>query len=148
MISLNKYLEYNEKTYVIDGANVCWIRKDKNNMPTLTKPKHLPQKLHQLEVGKEKIISIFDVNLKYQIAMRNDFEALLYHNDNFKQALGRVRADDIILGYYLRNQNALIISNDMVRGYYNQIPSQKWLMKRRIAVSVILGEIILNPYKN
>ncbi len=148
MISLKKYPEYNEKKYVIDGANICWIRKNKNGRPMLRNFMLLLKELAHLGIKKEKIISIFDASLKHKIDRRNDYERFLSQNNKLLESPARIKADDVILGYCLTNHDALIISNDMFRDYYNQVPSKKWVMERRIVVSLVSGEILLNPCKN
>lgn len=56
-----------------------------------------------------------------------------------------IKADKAILAHCLKHEEAIIISQDLMREYYQYLPSKEWIVKRRICVVIVNNDLYLIP---
>ena len=97
-------------------------------------------------INEENIVIITDASLRYKIDEIDEYIALLDEKKIYESPAG-VAADEVILAYCLNHEDALFISNDLMREYYHYLPNYKWFIEKRITVVKIKDEIYLLPMK-
>ena len=131
MINLTFYPHYEEMEYVIDGANMYHHEKKYRNTPVLCNLLLMIENLKALGVKENKIKIYCDATLFHKIDDRRKYLEFL-KKGNISQTPAGVKADEYILNYCLTHESTLIISNDLFREYYCQLPDAHWIEKKRI----------------
>ena len=144
MIRLELYPEYNQKEYVIDGANICGLS---NKKPIIEDLNLVLKKLNKMGTSKERIIVICDASLRHTIDDPIEYKKLISQGIIVESPAG-IKADKFILNYCLNNAACLIISNDLFREYYSQFPDTQWIKRHRIGVLKIKNKILLVPMRD
>lgn len=144
MISLKLYPDYENKIIVVDGSSVCWYEPDTRNRPKLSNLTMYFCNLEDLGVKKHHIKIFCDANLKYHINNQKEYFSLK-RKKTIQECPAGIKADKFILNFCLKHPNSLIISNDLFREYYDQLPDAYWINKRRIAFMKINKEFIFVP---
>lgn len=146
MISLKYYPNFRNRIYVIDGANICYLKLNEKSEPMLDNLIILIRELLKNGISIKKIYVFCDASLKHQID--DDIMYIKFIMRNLiKETPAGVKADEFILSFCINHENSLIISNDLFRDYYNQIP-ENWICEKRITVMIINKEIYLVPMFN
>lgn len=127
----------------IDGNNVAYSRFMKFENPILNDILTLIDNLiHDIGFPKENIHCICDLSLKYYIDKPNELQALI--KEDLIIEAPKI-ADEMILGFALKQNFCFIISNDRFREYIDQLPSKKWLKDGRVSFMFIGEELCLSP---
>ncbi len=144
MISLKLYPDFEKKIMVVDGSSVCWCEPDIKNRPQLSNLTIMVGNLEDIGIKKEQIKVFCDATLKHYIDRQKQY-LYLRRKNIIQECPAGIKADKFILSYCLKNPNSLIISNDLFREYYNQLPDVYWISKKRIAFMKINKEFIFVP---
>ena len=147
MINIRLYPNFKDKLFVIDGANVCWHDKNKKKRPQINNLKLLIDELKITGVEKQNLTIFCDASLRHTIDNQREYFRLLREKIIWETPAG-VKADEFILKFCIKHENALIISNDLFKRYLRQLPSRNWLKKKRIGYIIIRNEILLIPMLN
>ncbi len=147
MILLKNYPNFKEKKYAIDGANVCYIELDEKGRPKIGNLQLLMKTLTKMGVKKENMYIFCDANLKYKIDNRHEYTRLI-NQGIIKETPAGIKADEFILSFCYDHQNALIVSNDLFKEYYPQLPSSNWICEKRITVMKVNNEMLIVPMQN
>ena len=95
-------------------------------------------------VKNQKIFIFCDASLRHFIDNQGDCFNLLRKKIICETPAG-IKADEFILNFCLKHENALIVSNDLFKRYLRQLPNKYWLKKKRIGFIIIKKEILLIP---
>ena len=147
MITLELYPEYDQKEYIIDGANICWLNIGCRKKPMIENLILVLGKLTKIGTPKESIIVICDASLRHKIDNLNKYLKLKNQGIIVESPAG-IKADKFIINYCLNHRTCLIISNDLFREYYWQLPDTQWIKRHRIGVLKIKNEILLVPMQD
>ena len=100
--------------------------------------------LHNLGVELSKIKGFSDSCLKYHIDDREKY--FQYINQKIiKEMPGGIKADKGILAYCLKHDNALLVSQDLMREFYRYLPYKRWILEKRISIILVDDELYLIP---
>ena len=132
---------------VVDGSSVCWYELDIRNRPKLSNITIMVCNLEDLGVKREHIKILCDATLKHSIDQKKQYFSLK-RRKIVQECPAGVKADKFILNFCLKHSQSLIVSNDLFREYYNQLPDACWISKRRIAFMKINEEFIFVPMCN
>lgn len=146
MIGLDDYPEFQEKKYLLDGANICGIEKDANSKFKLEVLKMVINELKKRGIREENIIAIADASLKYKIDDTKEYKALKNLGKIIEIPAGII-ADKVILAYCIEHKDTLFLSNDLMKEFYPYLPDDKFIFERRITIVKIKDEIFLIPMK-
>lgn len=146
ILKLDFYPHFEDKQYVIDGANICGISKDAKGRFQFNNLKLTVRELIKRGINEEKIIIIADASLRHKIDDVDKYNALILQKKIYESPAG-IAADNVILAYCLEHEDALFISNDLMKEYYPYLPNSKWFVEKRITVVKIKDEIYLLPMK-
>lgn len=141
------YPEYDQKKYIIDGANICGMDINNRKKFRIKNLLMVIETLTTFGAHKENIIVICDASLRHNIDDPSKYYRLKKQGIILESPAG-IKADKFILNYCLSHRNCLIISNDLFREYYDQLPDAYWIKKHRIGVLKIKGEILLVPMRD
>lgn len=144
MISMELNPHFEEKIFVIDGANVCWHKTDKRKKPKLSNLKIIMTELRRMGIKEENILIFCDLSLRYDIDNRTGYYSWLKKRI-LQETPGGMKADEFILSYCLKHDKALIISNDHYKEYLDQFSDIDWVKKRRIAFMILENDVIFVP---
>jgi len=146
IINLDYYPKFGEKIYILDAANICGIEKGDKNKFKLRILKMVINELIKKGVNEEKIIIIADANPRYKIDDLEEY-LILVKQKKIIESPARILADEIILAYCINHNNALFLSNDLMKEFYPYLPDDKFIIERRITIVKIKNEIFLIPMK-
>ena len=124
-----------EPVAVIDGANVAYIEKNKNDAPKVA---NLTEVRSALVKMGYKVIIIVDASLRHQIDDPEKLESLL-DEQIIHQAPADTDADYFIIEL-AEEMNALIVSNDEFDQYREKNP---WIEERRVPLMIVNGHVEL-----
>jgi len=141
------YPEYDQKEYIIDGANICGMEFNSRIKFRIKNLLLVIEKLTTLGAHKENIIIICDATLRHKIDDPNKYYRLKKQGIILESPAG-IKADKFILNYCLSHSNCLIISNDLFKEYYDQLPDAHWIKIHRIGVLKIKNDILLVPMQD
>ncbi|HEC38614.1 hypothetical protein LCGC14_1011380 [marine sediment metagenome] len=144
MKNVKSYPNFIEKNFVIDGANVCWHYKNKKNRPQIKNLKLLIYELESMGVKEQNLLVFCDASLRHFIDNQSQYYSLLRKKIIWETPAG-IKADEFILNFCLKHENAFIISNDLFKKYWRQLPTKDWIKKKRIGFIIIKDEILLIP---
>jgi hypothetical protein len=144
MLNLKNYPKFEEKYFVIDGANVCWHQTNSRHQPKIDNLKLLLNQLKRLGVTKERMKTFCDATLKHKIDNQQSYYSLL-RKRIIQETPAGVKADEFILAYCMKHGNTLIISNDLFRKYYDQFPNELWIIRKRVTFLRVKNEILFIP---
>jgi hypothetical protein len=147
MLSLENYPNYKEMEYIIDGTNVCWYKTNQFYRPVLRNLILLIRELISKEIKKCEIKIFCDASLRHTIDEPKKYEASLEKRLIIETPAG-IQADNFILNYCFKHENTLIISNDLFKKYYTQLPDPKWILRKRVSFCIVNNEIFLVPMLN
>lgn len=146
MLKLDFYPQFENKKYVLDGANICGIEKDANGKFKLNNLNLIVKELIKRGINEENIIIITDASLRHKIDDNDKYNALISEKKIYESPAG-IAADEVILAYCLDHEDALFISNDLMKEYYPYLPNNKWFVEKRVVFIKIKDEIYLLPMK-
>ena len=135
----NKTYELLNPYTVVDGSNVAFEERDKNNKPKFSNILNLRKKLKKYGVIRNTIIC--DDSLKYCIDKRNEFIKYI-NNKEIITPPKDIKADLYVLQLAFE-KDGLIISNDKYREYHT-IFDTDWIENKRIPFEIVNGEIFFN----
>ncbi len=124
---------------IIDGSNVAFEERDKNNKPKLSNILNIRKKLNKYGVKQNRIIC--DESLKYCIDKRDEFIGYIKKKEIIISPK-EIKADLYVLQLSFEN-HGLIISNDKYREYYT-IFGEDWIENKRIPFEIVNGEIFFS----
>ena len=133
--------------YTIDVASVCNEKRNSKGEPMIEVFDKIIQYLQSFSVQLTEIIGFSDSSFKYYVDNKEKYFQYI------KQKLiiempGGIKADKGILAYCLKHDNALFISQDLMREYYKYLPYNGWILERRITILLVEEEIYLIPMLN
>ena len=141
-----KFSGLTEFPIIIDVNNVVYERNNGLNKPILNDFILLSSELLSSGFKKELIYPICDPKLIYNIDKRYELEALIH---DCVIMCAPKSADEFILSIAikltLKFGFCFIISNDKFRDFNDQLPSKKWLAKRRVPFMFVGDNICLCP---
>ena len=135
---------YRNKEYAVDVASICNLKRNAYGKPMLIVFKMVVKYLSERGVKTESIIGFSDSNFKYYVDDKEGYNLYLKHNTIIEMPAA-IKADKAIIAYCLKHDNAVFISQDLMREYYVYLPYDKWIVERRICALVIGDEIYLIP---
>lgn len=144
MINLEQYPRYEEKEYIIDGANICWHGVNGRNRPILKNLFLLLEELKNLGIKQNKIKIFCDATLRHKIDQLHKYISLIRKKIAIETPAG-IKTDEFILNYCLKHSDSLFISNDLFREYYDQLPDIYWINKKRITYLIVDENVIIVP---
>ena len=95
-------------------------------------------------VKEESIIGFSDSNFKYYVDDKENYKLYLKQKTIIEMPAA-IKADKAIIAYCLKHDDAVFISQDLMREYYIYLPYDEWIVERRICALVIGDEIYLIP---
>ncbi len=120
------------------------MKRNSSRKPTIRIFEKVVQHLENLGVPKENIIGFSDLSFQYYIDNLKQYKKHVKDEIIIEMPAG-IKADKVILAYCLRHENAVFISQDLMREYYIYLPYRSWIVKRRICVVLVGAEIYLIP---
>jgi hypothetical protein len=144
MINLDQYPEYEEKKYVIDGANICWYGVNGRTKSCLKNLILMLEELKSIGIKEDNILIFCDATLRHKIDQPNKYISLTRKKRIIETPAG-IKTDEFILNYCLRHDDSLFISNDLFREYYDQLPDLHWIIHRRLTYLIIDEEVLIIP---
>ena len=144
MINLEQYPRYEEKEYIIDGANICWYGVNSRYRPKIKNLLLLLEELKSSGIKQNKIKTFCDATLRHKIDQRHKYYSLIRKRIFIETPAG-IKTDEFILNYCLKHNDTLIISNDLFREYYEQLPDIHWINKKRVTYLIVDENVILVP---
>jgi hypothetical protein len=147
MITLESYPEYDQMVYVIDGANICSVELNHRKQPMIQNLILVIDNLTSLGTSMKSIVVICDASLRYKIDNQSKYSKLKNQRIILESPAG-IKADKFILNYCLKHPNCLIVSNDLFREYYRQLPDSQWIKRHRIGFLKIKSEASLVPMQD
>lgn len=146
MLKLDDYPEFREKEYVLDAINICGIEKDANGKFELESLKKVIKELKKRGIREENIIVIADASLRSKVDDLEKYIILVEQKKIIETPAG-IKADELILIYCIDHENALFLSNNLMKEFYPYLPDDKFIFERRITIVKIKDEIFLIPMK-
>jgi len=146
MLKLDDYPEFREKEYVLDAINICGIEKDANGKFELESLKKVIKVLKKRGIREENIIVIADASLRSKVDDLEKYIILIEQKKIIETPAG-IKADELILIYCIDHENALFLSNNLMKEFYPYLPDDKFIFERRITIVKIKDEIFLIPMK-
>ena len=125
-----------QRTAVVDGANVAFLERTRDDKPKVSNIVAVCQALEQ--EGYTSII-IVDASLRHQVDDPDQLEGL-FDKGVVRQAPAGTQADFFVLAT-ADIEDALVVSNDTFEEYQRQYP---WIADRRVTLMIIGGEVILH----
>ena len=95
-------------------------------------------------VPPKNIIGFSDNNFQYYIDDIKGYKNVV-RKGLVLEMPAAIKADKAILAHCLKHEEAVIISQDLMREYYQYFPSKEWIVKRRICVVIIRNDLYLIP---
>ena len=135
--TLDSYREFLDSPLVIDGANIAFEVKSRDNKARISNLIILKQTLEDNNIINFKVIC--DRSLHYRIDDPQIYDDLIKADNRFIESPGGSQADSFIL-QYAYNINGWILSNDNFRDY-SSVFGKKWIQNRRISFRIIDKEI-------
>ncbi|GAH53648.1 unnamed protein product, partial [marine sediment metagenome] len=100
--------------------------------------------LQDFGVQLSEIIGFSDSSFRYHIDNKKKYFEYIGQM-LIKEMPGGIKADKAILAYCLKHDNALLVSQDLMREYYKYLPNRGWILDRRVAILIVDDEIYLIP---
>ena len=97
-----------------------------------------------LAIAQENILGFSDSSFWYAVDDKSKYSQLM-EQGLIIQMPAAIKADKAIIAYCLKHDNAVFISQDLMREYYVYLPYDKWIVERRICALIIGDEIYLIP---
>lgn len=144
MISLEFYPDFRSKIYVIDVSSVCNEKRNSKGEPMLEVFEKVVLYLQDFGVQLSEIIGFSDSSFRYHVDNKKKYFEYIGQM-LIKEMPGGIKADKAILAYCLKHDNALLVSQDLMREYYKYLPNRGWILDRRIAILIVDEEIYLIP---
>lgn len=146
-ILLEFFPEFRDKIYVIDVPSICNEKRNSDGKPMIEVFDKVISNLKSLGFQLSEIIGFSDSSFKYYVNNKEKYFQYI------KQKLiiempGGIKADKGILAFCLKHDNALFISQDLMREYYKYLPNNEWILERRITILLVDEEIYLIPMLN
>ena len=136
--------EFKEKIYNIDVANVCNLRRNSNGKPMIKIFDSIVKYLKNHGIPQNRIIGFSDCNFQYHVDNIVRYSNLIRSGEIIEMPAG-IKADKAILAYCLKHEKGVILSQDLFREYYKYLPSNKWILEKRICVVMVKNELFLIP---
>lgn len=146
MLKLDDYPEFRKKEYVLDAINICGIEKNANGKFELESLKKVIKELKKRGIREENIIVIADASLRSKVDDLEKYIILVEQKKIIETPAG-IKADELILIYCIDHENALFLSNNLMKEFYPYLPDDKFIFERRITIVKIKDEIFLIPMK-
>lgn len=135
---------YNKKLYDIDVPSVCNLKKNTKGKPMLDVFHKVVTYLINLGIPIKNIIGFSDNNFQYHVDDIKGYKNVV-NKGLILEMPAAIKADKAILAHCLKHEEAVIISQDLMREYYKYLPSKNWIVKRRICVVIVYDDIYLIP---
>ena len=100
--------------------------------------------LINLGVPKKNIIGFSDNNFQYHVDDIKGYRNVI-RKGLVLEMPAAIKADKAILAHCLQHEEAVLVSQDLMREYYKYLPSKEWIVKRRICVVIVYNDIYLIP---
>lgn len=134
---LDSHQEFLDSYLVIDGANIAFEVKTRDNKARISNLITLKQTLEDNNIINFKVIC--DRSLHYRIDDPQIYDDLIKADNRFIESPGGSQADSFILQYAYK-VNGWILSNDNFRDY-SSVFGNDWIQSRRISFRIIDEEI-------
>ena len=144
VVSLQHYPNFQDKKYAIDVSNACYLQKDAKHKPKIEVFERIVEHLEELGVAPESIVGFSDSNFKYKVNNPYKYRTLVKRNAIVETPAG-IKADQCMISFALRDEDVLLVTNDLLRDYYSSLPRTDWIAEKRITVTMITGLIFLTP---
>ena len=143
-LKIEFFPQYKEKIYVIDGSNILGI--DHNHKFILNNLIMVRNELLAKGVKEENILIVCDASTRHIIDKPHEYNNMVRDKSIYESPAG-IQSDQVILQYCLEHDNALLLTNDLLRDFYDELPDKKWIANKRVAVMKINEEIYFLPMK-
>jgi len=120
------------------------LKRNSSRKPTIEIFDKVVQYLENLGVPRENIIGFSDLSFQYYVDNLKQYKRHIRDEVIIEMPAG-IKADKAILAHCLKHENAVFISQDLMREYYIYLPYRSWIVKRRICVVLVGSEIHLIP---
>lgn len=130
--------------YIIDIASVCNEKRNSKGEPMLEIFDKIVKYLRRFGVQSSEIKGFSDSSFKYYVDDKERYSQYIDEKIIIEMP-GGIKADKGILAYCLNHDNALLISQDLMREYYKFLPYKSWILEKRIAIIIVDDEIYLIP---
>ena len=132
------------KKYAVDLPSVCNQKNNDKGQPMLEVFDKANNYLKSHGVPESHIVTFSDASFKYCIDDSEKYFNYIEIGLIIEMPAG-IKADKGILAYCLEHEDAVFISNDLMREYYSFLPYDKWIVERRICLILVQEEVFLIP---
>lgn len=135
----DKIYEANNCYFVIDGANIAYEAKTKDNKPKFSNLLMTIRKMDSF--GINQYIIICDRSLYYRIDDKKNYKQYVQEKRIIETPEGTPA--DIFVLQLVHEKNGYIISNDQFKDFY-AIFEKKWINEKRISFRIIDDNIFFD----
>ena len=136
--------EFKKKIYSIDVANVCNLKRNSNGKPMIEIFDRIVKNLRNHGIPQNRIIGFSDCSFQYHVDKIGHYKNLIRSGLIIEMPAG-IKADKAIIAYCLKHEDTVILSQDLFREYYKYLPSNEWILEKRICVVLVNDDLFLIP---